>query len=117
MGVFRDIQLAVGGKEYTVTPSNRLLRRVEVKGKRENPNFNLVEVAVRLQMSAGSLPDMAFILAEFITGSGSEMSEDDALAHIVQMEVADLEKLKADLCSCIMPELDEKKPEAPAEKA
>lgn len=116
MSVFRDIALKVGDNEYIVTPSNRLLRRVEVKGKQENPRFNLVEVVFFMQTSAGSLPDMAFLVSEFVTASGTKMTEDDALAAIVSMEVAELEKLKADLCSCIMPETDEKKPEAPADQ-
>ncbi|PIY28403.1 MAG: hypothetical protein COZ09_10160 [Comamonadaceae bacterium CG_4_10_14_3_um_filter_60_42] len=113
MGVFRDVSLTVGGKEYIVSPSNRLLRRIEMKARQENPRFNLVEVMFFLQTSAGSMPDMAFILAEFVNSAGGKMSEDEALSHIVRMEVSELQALKESLCGCIMPEVDEKKPEAP----
>lgn len=117
MGVFRDVSLTVGGVDHVVTPSNRLLRRIEMKGKAENPRFNLVEVLFFLQTSAGSMPDMAFILSELVTASGAKMSEDEALAAIVAMEVDDLQSLKASLCACIMPEVDEKKPDAPGKEA
>lgn len=112
MGVFRDVVLTIGGVDHVVTPSNRLLRRIEMKGKAENPRFNLVEVMFFLQTSAGSMPDMAFILSELIG-----ISEDDALSAIVTMEIDDLQKLKGDLCSCIMPEPNEKKPDAPTKAA
>jgi hypothetical protein len=112
MGVFRDVSLNIGGADYVVSPSNRLLRRIEMKGKAENPRFNLVEIVFFLQTSAGSLPDMAFILSEMVG-----ISEDHALAHIVSMEIDDLRKLKAALVACIMPEVDEKKPSAPGQAA
>lgn len=117
MSVFRDVSLTIGGVDHVVTPSNRLLRRIEMKGKGENPRFNLVEVVFFLQTSAGSMPDMAFILSELVTSSGGKLSEDEALAAIVAMEIDDLQTLKAALCSCIMPEVNEKKPDAPSEKA
>jgi hypothetical protein len=117
MGVFRDVILTVAGVDHVITPSNRLLRRIEMKGKAENPRFNLVEVMFFLQTSAGSMPDMAFILSEMVTASGAKMTEDEALAAIVAMEIDDLQKLKAELCACIMPEPNEKKPAAPSEKA
>ena len=117
MGVFRDVSLTIGGVDYVITPSNRLLRRIEMKGKALNPRFNLVEVMFFLQTSAGSMPDMAFILSEMVVASGGEMTEDDALAAIVAMEVEDLQALKSGLCSCIMPEPNEKKPDAPSEAA
>jgi hypothetical protein len=117
MGVFRDVSLNIGGADYVITPSNRLLRRIEMKGKAENPRFNLVEVMFFLQTSAGSMPDMAFILSEMVTASGGKMTEDEALAVIVSMEVDALQALKSALCSCIMPEPNEKKPDAPSEAA
>ena len=117
MGVFRDVSLHVGGADYVITPSNKLLRRIEMKGKAENPRFNLVEVMFFLQTSAGSMPDMAFILSELVTASGAKMTEDEALAQIVSMEADHLMRLKSDLCSCIMPEPSEKKPEAQSETA
>jgi hypothetical protein len=117
MGVFRDVSLTVGGVDHIITPSNRLLRRIEMKGKAENPRFNLVEVMFFLQTSAGSMPDMAFILSELVSASDGKLSEDEALAAIVAMEVDDLQNLKAALCSCIMPEVNEKKPDAPSEQA
>jgi len=108
MGVFRDVSLSIGGADYVISPSNRLLRRIEMKGKAENPRFNLVEIVFFLQTSAGSLPDMAFIISEMVG-----ISEDAALASIVSMEISELKALKSALVSCIMPDVDEKKPSAP----
>jgi hypothetical protein len=117
MGIFRDISLSYDGQEYIITPSNRLLRMIEGKGRQEVPSFNLVLVLYHMQTGAGSLPDMAFILAEFLRSAGAKITEDQALAHISTMSAVDLQALKDRLCECVMPEVKEKKEPAQSEAA
>jgi hypothetical protein len=103
--VFREISIPFAGREYVVTPSNKLLRRIEIKGRREDPRFNLVEVFFRATTMTGAFYDMAFVLAELINASGGDVTEDQALAEFVEMKDA---KALADyislICSCVMPE-------------
>lgn len=107
MGVFRDVSLSIGGVDYVISPSNRLLRRIEMKGRVENPRFNLVEIVFFIQTAVGSMPDMAFIMSELVG-----ISEDEALAAIGSADASELQALKAAIVSCIMPEVNEKKPDA-----
>lgn len=115
MGVFRDISIPFSGRDYIVTPTVRLLRMIEMKGRRENPGFNLVEVMVRLSGGQGYF-DGAFVLAELINSSGGKVTDDDALAQFQSFEnPKELAEYLGLICSCIMPEVKEtKKPEAEA---
>jgi hypothetical protein len=117
MSIFRDISISYDGRDYVVTPSNRLLRMIEGKARAEIPSFNLVVVLYHMQVGAGSLPDMAFILAEFLKSAGAKITEDDALAHISSLPADELKALKDRLCECVMPEVKEKKPSAQSEAA
>jgi len=113
MSVFRDVIIPYGGVDVIVTPSNKVLRRIEGKGKRDDPSFNLVELIIRVNSGAGSLYDAAFVLAELINSAGVNTTEDDALAHMQGMDNAAEYRAFLDLLvSCVMPEPKPKKPEA-----
>jgi hypothetical protein len=112
MSIFRDISITYDRRDYTVTPSNRLLRMIEGRARQDVPTFNLVVVLYHMQVGSGSLPDMAFILAEFLKSAGAKVTEDDALAHISALPAPELQALKDRLCECVMPDVKEKKPEA-----
>lgn len=117
MGVFRDISIPFGGRDYVVTPANRLLRMIEVKGRRDDPQFNLVAIVYQAAVGGGRINELAFVLAELLNSAGAKTTEDDALAYMLAMN--DPKELRAyvDLItSCVMPEAkDTKKPEAEAE--
>lgn len=121
MGVFRDISIPFGGRDYVVTPSNRLLRMIEVKGRRDDPQFNLVAIVYQAAVGGGRINELAFVLAELLNSTVKRVedrfTEDDALAYMLAMN--DPKELRAyvDLItSCVMPEAkDTKKPEAEAE--
>lgn len=118
MSLFREITIPVGGVEYQITPSNKLLRRIEGKGRRDDPDFNLVAVFMRFSAGGGAVNDAAFVLAELVNASGGTITEDDAFAHMVGMDdPKEYQAFIALFCSCIMPEPKAKKSEAPAEKA
>lgn len=118
MSVFREITIPVGGVDYSVTPSNKLLRRIEGKGRREDPDFNLVGIFIRFSTGNGGINDAAFVLTEMVNASGGSITEDDALAHMISISDAAEYRAFIDLlCSCIMPEPKEKKQSAPADKA
>lgn len=107
MGVFREISLPFGGNEYVITPSNKLLRRIEMKGRREDQAFNLVAVFYRANISSGFY-DLAFVLAELINSTGANITEDDALAELMGInDAAKLAEYVALICSLIMPEAKE----------
>lgn len=121
MSVFRDISVPFGGREYVVTPSNKVLRMIEMRGRREDPAFSLMAVFYRATMGTGGYNDLAFVLADLINSAGGNVTEDDALAELMRFsDPKDLRAYVELICSLVVPEPsddDEKKPKAPqAEK-
>jgi len=105
MAVFREISIPFGCKEYVVTPSNKVLRRIEMKGRREDTAFNLVAVFYRATSMSGGFYDLAFVLAELVNSAGGTVTDDDALAEFMAIQDAkELSAYIALICSCVMPE-------------
>jgi hypothetical protein len=114
MAVFRDVSIPFGGRDYVVTPANKLLRMIEAKGRRDDPSFNLVAVFYRAASGAGAVNELAFVLAELINSAGGKTTEDGALAELMAFQDPAEFRAYVDLiCGCVMPEVKEtKKPEA-----
>lgn len=112
MAVFREISIPFGGVEYIVTPSNKVLRRIEMKGRREDSTFNLVAVFYRATSLGAGFYDLSFVLAELINSAISDatadqplVTEDQALAEFMSMAgPKELAEYTALICSCVMPD-------------
>ena len=105
MAVFRDISIPYQSAEYVVTPSNRVCRRIEMKGQRENPMFGIASTVYRATNATGGFYDLAFVLSELINSSGGQTTEDHALAELTGKKSAqELGAYIALICSCVVPE-------------
>jgi hypothetical protein len=118
MGVFRDVSFTYGGRDYVVTPSVRLLRMIESKARRDDPQFNLAMSVYRMTLGDVSHGDIAFIYAELLNSAGAKITADDAWLHLQGLDAAGLQGLIADLAACfIAPEAKGKKQDAPEKAA
>lgn len=118
MSVFRDIVIPYRGRDYVVTPSVRLLRLIEGKGRRGDPTFNLAMTVFRIARGDVSYGDTSFILAELINASGGSTTDDEAWAYMQTLEMVPLQELMAALVECFIdPKAPEKKPEASETKS
>jgi len=80
MGVFRDIEMEYEGQTYTVTPSNRLLRRIEG----ELSPSSLTDMIARIGSAKPPVSEVAFVVAEFLKAGGAEkVSEDEMYAELM----------------------------------
>jgi|GEM_PF-1390847 hypothetical protein len=81
-GVFREIEIAYQGETYFITPSVRMLRRIEGDG-----DINLLGVIhkVGTQAESGALPifDLATIACGFLREAGAKVSEDDVYGEMM----------------------------------
>lgn len=97
--VFREVEIAWRGETYTVTPSNRLLRKIER------------EVSLMPWMAAARteyrVSETAFILAEFLKSAGVATSEDqiaeEIMAALFDQDVATYGALVSALIEAIVP--------------
>lgn len=79
-GVFREITIGWGGKTYTLVPSNKMLRRVDMQLAPRTL------VGVFSSVRAGEFPlfDLALIGSEFLKEAGASFTEDDVYAGFVE---------------------------------
>jgi hypothetical protein len=108
MAVIRDVTLTYGGCDYVVTPTNRLMRRIEAED-----GINLVQLALDLARAKAKASTLAYVGAELLKAGGAKVTEDDVRAFIMGPDVAEVRNFLTSVMSAIMPTEDEgKKPEA-----
>lgn len=114
--VFRDLNVEWGGRRYVVTPSNRLLRRIE-----GGPDgVSLIGMSQDAARGQPKMSQIAYVVAVLLQSAGCEVTEDEVLAAMTDParavqagEVASL--LIANLFPA--PDHDPEKPAAPRESA
>jgi hypothetical protein len=114
MSVFRDISITYDGRDYTVTPSVRLLRMIESKARRDDPQFNLAMAVYRMTLGDVSHGEISFILAEMVNSAGAKTTADHAWAWLQTLDTEALSALVGDMATCFLtPDTKGKKPQAP----
>lgn len=80
MSVFRDIDMVYEGQTYTVTPSNRLLRRIEG----QLAPSSLTDMISRIGSAKPPVSEVAFVVAEFLKEGGADgVNEDQMYADLM----------------------------------
>jgi hypothetical protein len=112
MSVFREVEIKWGGKAYNVTPSNKLLRRIE----REVPLVSYLGRASTDVLAS----ETAFILCEFIRSAGGVASEDEIYSELMADFYENQGKgyfaIAGQVCDAIVPPSALKNLPAPEEK-
>jgi len=78
MGIFRDINITWKGKDYTITPSMRLMRTIEMG------DVSLSDIAVRIAQGRPPISHLAFVIAKMLQSVGADVSEEDVYAEIIK---------------------------------
>ena len=80
MSVFREIKLSYKGKDYDLTPSNRLLRKIE----RE---LSLTDMLVRIGEAKPPVSEIAFVASEFLKAAGADDVDEDEMYQALMTDV------------------------------
>jgi hypothetical protein len=110
-GVFRDITIEWDGVDYVVTPSSRLLRRIEAEG-----DLSLAKMMSDMAQGRPSAYAMAFVLYKLLQSAGAKLTEDDVAAQLMGADVDQASTLSQALAMAISPQ-PIKKSEASSEAA
>lgn len=97
MTVFREAKITWADKEYTFTPSNRLIRRIE----REVPLM-----WVQMQFASQNVPisSIAYIATEVMRAAGADVSEDEMFAELTHADPAISVRFATDILNMLMPQ-------------
>ena len=109
MSVFREIKLSYKGKDYDLTPSNRLLRKIE----RE---LSLTDMIARIGEAKPPISEIAFVASEFLKAAGAGDVDEDEMHQALMADVMNGGDVFQHMCEAIVlaispPEDIAKKPE------
>jgi hypothetical protein len=77
MSIFRDITITWRGEEYSVAPSMRLMRTIEMG------DVSLTDVVVRTHQGRPPVSHIAYILAKMLQSVGVKVTEDDVYEEMI----------------------------------
>ena len=79
-GVFREVILTFRDRDYVVTPSNKLLRRIDA----ELSPQSLFGILGAMDGQNVPLPALALIIQQLLNAGGGQFTEDDILAELLE---------------------------------
>lgn len=106
MAVFREMTIAWQGKEYTFTPSMRLMRSIEMG------DISFTDIAVRTSQGRPPISHIAFVLAKMLQSAGAKVTEEDVYGELVSGEQDAVTTLISAVLTAFSP--SEGKPKNPA---
>lgn len=109
--VFRDIDIEWQGERYTLTPSNRLLRRIEQE-------VSLTGLFNDAQAGRLSVPNLAYVVCEFLKAAKVPNVDEDGIYGDLMSDMANnngrtvMQMVEVIATAMSPPDEDEKKPVA-----
>lgn len=73
--VFRDVTIRFRGQDYVVTPSNRMIRRLESE-------VSISRMMMSWAKGEPALGAMCYVLAELLKSAGAKVTEDDVAQEV-----------------------------------
>jgi hypothetical protein len=107
MALFREVKLTWQGEDYWVTPSNRILRRMESDG------VILASLVSQLSRGEPMLASVSYVVAFLLKEAGADVTEDAVLEELSGGDAKVIEHLAVKVFEALVPQpLDPKKPVA-----
>lgn len=80
MAVFREMVITWKGKDYTLTPSMRLMRSIEMG------DISFTDIAIRTSRGRPPISHIAFVLSKMLQAAGAVVTEEDVYEELVTGE-------------------------------
>jgi hypothetical protein len=111
MSIFRDVTITWRGKDYTVTPSMRLMRTIEMG------DISLTDIAVRTSQGRPPVSHIAVVLSKMLQSVGANASEDAVFEELISGDADQVAAMVGVVMTAFTPQIDEgKNPDAQAGK-
>jgi len=102
--MFREVCFEIDGQEYWVTPSNKLLRRIESAG------VTIAGISNLAQKDSVPISHVAYLIWAMVNSAGYTGTEDDILAKLVAAPDGVAKTWGVTAIQAFTPVVDEKKP-------
>lgn len=87
MAIFRDVTITWRDKDYTVTPSMRLMRSIEMG------DISLSDIAVRTSQGRPPISHLAFVISKMLQSVGAEISEEEVYSEILRGDQSQVQNM------------------------
>ena len=77
MAVFRDLEISWRGRDYTITPTMRLMRQIEMG------DISLTDIAVRTSQGRPPISHIAYVLTKLLNAAGAGVIEDEVYEELI----------------------------------
>ena len=105
--IFRKVILEYQGKEYTITPTMRLINDIE-------QDISLSRLAQRLATGDPPLSHVATVVACLLRGAGAKCTDEEVYQELMTGDVQAVRAMAGAVIEAVFPE--SKKADAPAQK-
>lgn len=98
MSVFREVKMTYDGEEYWLTPSNRLLRRIEA----EMAPSSLTDMIARIGHGKPPVSEVALVVTEFLKAAGAQKVDEDQMYSDLMGDLMDGGQVFSSMCEAIV---------------
>ena len=102
MAIFRDVTITWRGKDYTVTPSMRLMRSIEMG------DISLSDIAVRTSQGRPPISHLAFVISKMLQSVGAEVNEEEVYSEILRGDQSQVQNMIGVVLMAFSPAEDER---------
>lgn len=102
MAIFRDVTITWRGKDYTVTPSMRLMRSIEMG------DISLSDIAVRTSQGRPPISHLAFVISKMLQSVGAEINEEEVYSEILRGDQSQVQNMIGVVLMAFSPAEDER---------
>ena len=102
MAIFRDVTITWRGREYTVTPTMRLMRSIEMG------DISLSDIAVRTSQGRPPISHLAFVVSKMLQSVGAEINEEDVYSEILRGDNTQVQNMIGVVLMAFSPAEDER---------
>jgi len=102
VAIFRDVTITWRGKDYTVTPSMRLMRSIEMG------DISLSDIAVRTSQGRPPISHLAFVISKMLQSVGAEINEEEVYSEILRGDQSQVQNMIGVVLMAFSPAEDER---------
>ena len=102
MAIFRDVTITWRGREYTVTPTMRLMRSIEMG------DISLSDIAVRTSQGRPPISHLAFVVSKMLQSVGAEINEEAVYSEILRGDHTQVQNMIGVVLMAFSPAEDER---------
>lgn len=102
MAIFRDVTITWRGREYTVTPTMRLMRSIEMG------DISLSDIAVRTSQGRPPISHLAFVVSKMLQSVGAEINEEEVYSEILRGDHTQVQNMIGVVLMAFSPAEDER---------